>query len=190
MSRSRTLLALAVAGALAAGAAIAAPQAAAPAAAAKPGKVKLDSNNDSVIDRAEAAKFPRLAERFDQMDRNKDGRLSADERPMHRGMKRGMRGHHGMGMKTKLDTDKDGRISRAEAAAAPKLAERFAQMDANKDGYLDRADREARMQERRAKWFSDADSNRDGQISRAEYDAAHAKRMAERQQRMKDAPKR
>ena len=75
-------------------------------------------------------------------------------------------------------------------AAAPKLAERFAQMDVNRDGYLDRADREARMQERRAKWFSDADSNRDGQISRGEYDAAHAKRMAERQQRMKDAPKR
>jgi Ca2+-binding EF-hand superfamily protein len=109
---------------------------------------------------------------------------------MHRGMKRGMRGHGGMGMKTKLDTDKDGRISRAEAAAAPKLAERFAQMDANKDGYLDRADREAKMRERRAQWFNEADSNRDGQISRAEYDAAHARRMAERQQRMKDAPKR
>ena len=190
MSRSRLFLALAAGGALAAGVAIAAPQAAAPAAPAKPGMVKLDTNNDGVIDRAEAAKHPRLAERFDQMDRNKDGRLTADERPMHRGMKRGMRGPGGMGLKTKLDTDKDGRISRAEAAAAPKLAERFAQMDANRDGFLDRADREAKMRERRTRWFNDADSNRDGQISRAEYDAAHAKRMAERQQRMKDAPKR
>ena len=42
----------------------------------------------------------------------------------------------------KLDTNKDGRISREEAKADPRLAARFDQMDVNKDGYLDKADRE------------------------------------------------
>lgn len=144
--------------------------------------MKLDANSDGAIDRAEAAKHPRLAERFDQLDANKDGRLSADERPMRK-MMRGKRGHRGMGMKMQIDADKDGRISRTEAAKQPRLTERFAQMDVNKDGFLDRADREARMTARRAEWFTTTDVNRDGQISRAEYDAAHAKRMAERQQK-------
>lgn len=169
---SRTPIAIAIAASLAiAGIAIAAPQATPqPANAAK---MKLDANNDGVIDRTEAAKHPRLAERFDALDKNKDGRLSADERPMHRGMRGGMQ----------LDADKDGRISRAEAAGKPQFVQRFEQMDANKDGFIDKADREARMQARRAEWFGAADTNRDGQISRAEYDAAHAKRMAERGER-------
>ena len=181
MSPSRLSLAIAAAASIAvAGLAIAAPQTAT--SAAKASKMKLDVNNDGTIDRAEAAKHPRLAERFDQLDANKDGRLSADERPQ-RDMKRGKRGHHGMGMKMQLDTDRDGRISRAEAAKQPKLNERFAQMDVNKDGFLDRTDREARMATRRAEWFNATDTNRDGQISRAEYDVGHAKRMAERQQK-------
>lgn len=176
---SRTPIAIAIAASLAiAGIAIAAPQATPqPANAAK---MKLDANNDGVIDRTEAAKHPRLAERFDALDKNKGGRLSADERPMHRGMRGGKRGHGG-GMQ--LDADNDGRISRAEAAGKPQFAQRFEQMDANKDGFIDKADREARMQARRAEWFGAADTNRDGQISRAEYDAAHAKRTAEWEQR-------
>lgn len=176
MSPHRLSLALAAACALAAGLAIAAPQTSVP--AAKPVETKLDTNNDGVIDRAEAAKHPRLAEHFDQLDANKDGRLSTDERPQ-RGMMHGQRGHRGQDMAMmQLDTDKDGRISRAEAAKQPRLAERFAQIDANKDGFLDQTDREARMATHRAERFTALDTNRDGQISRAEYDAGHAKRMA------------
>ena len=53
--------------------------------------VKLDTNNDGFIDRAEAAAAPRLAARFDQLDTNKDGKLSGEERP------RGKHGHRGPG---------------------------------------------------------------------------------------------
>src|SRR5690606_20910039 len=44
-----------------------------------------------------------------------------------------------------LDANKDGVVDRAEAAKAPKLAERFDQLDADKDGKLDQA-------ELRAQW--------------------------------------
>ena len=44
--------------------AVAAPQAARTAA---PARVKLDANGDGAIDRAEAAKAPRLAQGFDRM---------------------------------------------------------------------------------------------------------------------------
>ena len=89
MSPSRLSLAVAAACLAVAGLAMAAPQTTP--AAASSAKVKLDANNDGAIDRAEAAKHPRLAERFDQLDANKDGRLSADERPQ-----RGMRHQHGL----------------------------------------------------------------------------------------------
>ncbi|HEX7558960.1 MAG TPA: EF-hand domain-containing protein, partial [Usitatibacter sp.] len=39
-------------------------------------------------------------------------------------------------MLKKLDTDGDGRISRAEAQAAPRLAANFDAIDANKDGFI------------------------------------------------------
>ncbi len=158
------ILSLAVAAALASTFALA--QTAAPAAHAKP-----DANGDGVITKAEAAKFPRLAEKFDQLDKNKDGKLAGDELPMRRA---GMRGHdmrgHGGGMRG-LDADKDGRISRAEMQAGEaKWAERFDRMDVNKDGYLDRADRQARVAARRAECFAKADTDKNGQLSRAEFD--------------------
>lgn len=145
-------------------------------------RARADSNNDGYIDRSEAAAMPRLLERFDALDANNDGRLSTEEL---RGRKQGWgaqggKGPGGHGGWMKLDTDGDGRISRAEAAAGgAKMAERFDAMDFNKDGYLDREDRVLRARQRSAEWFISADTNRDGQLSRAEYDAAHAKRMQE-----------
>ncbi len=148
---------------------------------ARPLMKQFDANKDGVIDRAEAAKSPKLTERFDQLDANKDGRLSADERSQMRGKHRSGRmggGHHRM---KALDTDQDGRISRTEAAAGQgKLAGRFEQMDANKDGYLDRADMQARVAQRRAEFFSGADANRDGRVTRDEFIVEHGARNAER----------
>lgn len=69
----------------------------------------------------------------------------------------------------KLDTNGDGRISKEEAAKSPKFAERFEQMDANKDGFVDKADREARMAQRRNECFDKADTDKNGQLSRDEF---------------------
>ena len=115
------LLAVAVAVAMASTLAVA--QTAAPAGANAASRI--DVNGDGLIDRAEAAKMPRLAEKFDQLDTDKDGKLSASERPqrgqgMHGGRKHGDR-------LQALDADKDGRISRTEAQAGKGgFAQRFA----------------------------------------------------------------
>lgn len=146
-------------------------------------RMKLDANNDGVIDRAEAGKHERLAAKFDQLDKNGDGRLTADERPQRSGKqgKRGMDGHHGGMMKA--DANKDGNITRAEAAANPKLAAKFDKLDGNRDGVVDRADMQARMLERKNAWFASADSNQDGRLSQAEMEGATAKRQAKHPQK-------
>ncbi len=160
-------------------------------------RAALDANGDGVIDRAEAARHPRLAERFDQLDRNGDGRLDASERPQHRQGGQGRhggkgwqhRGQHGHHDPARLDSDGDGRLSRAEVDAgtagrkgrASPLAEQFAAIDANRDGYLvrselrawherQRPEREARMRKRFDERFAAADLNGDGKLSRVEVD--------------------
>lgn len=154
-----------------------------PAAQRKP----LDANQDGLIDRNEAAAHPRLATRFDELDKNKDGKLDSSERPHSSQGRRGHRGHGGAGRHVAaLDKDNDGRISKAEAAAEPRFAERFAQMDVNKDGYVDGTDREVAAKQRRDEWFKTVDANNDGSLSKAELEAAHAKRTAEAGTRTRD----
>ncbi len=181
MTRNKTLLVVAVLAALGAGTAFAATQSAPAAGAARP---TLDKNGDGVIDRAEAAAHPRLAGHFDTLDKNKDGKLSADERPQRGHRMGGHRGGGHGGMMKQLDADGDGRISKAEAAKQPRFAEHFARMDANGDGYVDARDRELRGKQRRDEWFAKADTDKDGKLTRAEIDAADAHRRAQFQQRM------
>lgn len=161
-----------------------------------------DTNGDGMIDRAEAAKHPRLSQHFDRLDRNQDGRLSPEERKHHRG--HGQRHRGGL---ERLDSDQDGRISRAEFDAAQSArATRhqgkpahgkwqrqpldFQAIDGNRDGYIVRAEMRAHQErmrpqreaQRKARFdaaFAKADINRDGQLSRLEV-SEHMPRLTSR----------
>lgn len=151
------------------------------------GHVRPDVNGDGAIDRAEAAAHPRLASRFDRLDRDGDGRLQASERRHDRGRS----GHRGDAVMraARLDGNGDGRISRIEAAAHPRTAERFDSVDRNRDGYLvrselqaavatQRRERAVRWQQRLQQQFAAADGNRDGRLSRAEVETSHPRLAA------------
>lgn len=87
-----------------------------------------DTNADGLLSRTEAAALPRIAERFDAIDANRDGQVSFEEL---RGARHKARGERFL---ARLDADKDGKVSKAEALA--KATERFDRVDANKDGFI------------------------------------------------------
>lgn len=88
-----------------------------------------DTNADGLISRSEAAALPRLAERFDAIDANKDGQVSFEELRASRGKHRGHGGHF-----KRVDTNNDGKVSKAEAISAAEAA--FTRADANGDGFV------------------------------------------------------
>lgn len=141
----RKIIAAALLGtSLLAGAAFAAQQAPAPAPQDRMGggnPLKLaDANGDGAVTKAEM-----LADadaRFARLDANKDGKISKDERPGD-GAGRGGR------MMTRIDTDGDGAISLEEQRA--QATRRFERVDANKDGTLDQAERDAARDKMRAR---------------------------------------
>ena len=102
---------------------------------------QADTDGNGLISRDEAKALPRIAKRFDEIDANHDGQLSADElRAFHEKMRAQHAGERQQRMAEhwkKLDTDGDGRVSLAEAQAnAPRLAAHFQQIDANGDGFI------------------------------------------------------
>lgn len=113
-----------------------------------------DANGDQKLDLAEIhAKLPNFPEdRFKALDKNQDGFLEASEIPKPRTDAPAPGGGAGRGeMMEKMraaDSDGDQRLSQAEFAAAFPNApsERFATMDRNQDGFVDRADRQTQDQ--------------------------------------------
>jgi hypothetical protein len=71
------------------------------------------------------------------------------------------------------DVNGDGMLSRSEAQALPRLAERFDVVDADRDGQLTRAEmRAARGQAVRGGFMRALDADGDGRVSKAEALAA------------------
>lgn len=166
----KTLIAATLLAAMA-GVAVAAPQTQGGAA-----RASLDTNSDGAIDRAEAAAHPRLAQRFAQLDKDGDGRLTAAERPQRKGGHGKRGGMHG-GIQ-RMDKDGDGRISRAEFDAGK------AERDARKAQFAQQHPDQA------AKWaargdrgfdFAAVDANRDGYIVRSELRSHHERMRPQRE---------
>ena len=122
---------------------------------------KADADGNGTLSRAEVEKsMPRLAEKFDQIDTNKDGQLSRDEM---KAWKKTHKHAHKKGNKADrqakaaerfkhADTNGDGKISRAEAEKnAPRLAKKFDAIDANKDGQLTQEELRAYRETKRSR---------------------------------------
>ncbi len=103
--------------------------------------MRVDANGDGVVTRDEAAKFPRLAASFDQIDANKDSKLSQDEmqawRSQHRGNTGDMPNRRG---------DRMAMTPEMQARMAERRNACFDKADANHDGQLSR-DEFSRMHE-------------------------------------------
>jgi Ca2+-binding EF-hand superfamily protein len=74
---------------------------------------------------------------------------------------------HDMHMMRGMDPDGNGVVTRAEAQQAASAM--FTRLDANKDGKLDQADRDAHRAEMRGRIFTRLDANNDGSISKTEF---------------------
>ena len=100
-----------------------------------------DADRDGRLSRAEVGRaLPRLAVRFDEIDRNGDDSLSPDElrawrrasTARHRAGEGGFAEHF-----RRADADGDGALTRAETGKAlPRLAAKFDRVDADRDGRL------------------------------------------------------
>ncbi len=93
---------------------------------------KADANKDGAVTRAEF--LADVDMRFARLDADKDGKISKEERPG------GGEGRGGR-MKKRSDTDGDGAISLDEHRA--QATRRFDRFDANSDGTIDKAERDA-----------------------------------------------
>ena len=99
----------------------------------------------------------------------------------------GAKGARAAGHFSKADTDRNGRLSRAEVdKALPQLARKFDSIDGNKDGQLSRGELYAWKRAHKGEWqaraaerFRHADANGNGAISRAEAEK-HAPRLAKK----------
>ena len=99
---------------------------------------KADINGDGKLSRAEVEKaMPQLLGKFESIDADKDGQLSRGELDAWKKAHRSERQAKAAERFKHADTDGDGVISRAEAEKhAPRLAQKFDQIDSNKDGKL------------------------------------------------------
>lgn len=160
------------------------------------GMAAADANGDGIITRAEATAAADAM--FARMDKNRDGKISADERPGRRGAQAGEMTQQQLRERflqrfDRADANKDGRLDQAERQnMATKRGDRRGGMmhrggeggrggmgmmmhaDTNRDGILTKAEATAAA----AAMFDRVDTNKDGRIDQAERDAARAQMKA------------
>jgi Ca2+-binding EF-hand superfamily protein len=98
---------------------------------------RLDTNQDGVITKDEAANAKRIASNFDELDADHDGMITQDEmRAATEARREEMKEAVAARFKA-ADTNADGLLSKDEATAGmPRLASHFDRLDANHDGQL------------------------------------------------------
>jgi len=117
---------------------------------------KVDTDGDGAISKAEAeAGAPRIARDFANLDADEDGRITREE--MHAQMQArhaATREEHRARAEERYrsaDTNGDGALDLAEAQLGmPRMAEHFAEIDADADGLVTREELQAAMLARRA----------------------------------------
>lgn len=129
---------------------------------ARAGKLlqKIDADGNGMISRVEATASAELSANFDLIDANRDGQITPDElRAWNRG--RGTRpwgggtnakaGRGGLDEQfTRADSNGDGVLSRAEAAAQMRrVAGHFEAIDTNHDGFITREELRTYLKARR-----------------------------------------
>ncbi len=93
---------------------------------------EMDANKDGKISKAEAK--DRIAENFDTLDKNKDGFLTVEEINADPNRQQRQGGAPAGGGFAEMDTNKDGKVSKAEAK--DRILENFDTYDKNKDGFI------------------------------------------------------
>jgi hypothetical protein len=98
---------------------------------------RLDTNQDGVISKDEAAGAERIAKSFDRLDADHDGMITQDEmRAAAESRREEMKAEMAARFKA-ADKNTDGLLSKDEATAGmPMVARRFDQLDSNKDSQL------------------------------------------------------
>ena len=129
--------------------------------------VRLDANGDQVIEKSEVpdGALPAFEKLLAVADTNKDGKIEVEEfREMVRGIQEGISVVERF---KAMDKDGDGKVSRAEFSGLPA---RFARVDTNKDGFIDKDEVKAIVgQAQPGAGIMAMDKDGNGKVSRAEF---------------------
>ena len=95
---------------------------------------KADMDNDGTLTKDEAKAIPRVAKNFDAIDTDKDGTVSLKE--IRVSMKKASKAMHDRAVERfkSADKDNDGKLTKDEAKAMPRVAKHFDAIDTDKDG--------------------------------------------------------